>query len=165
MAWRQPHGEGILLAELWMDHHIAPSPSGKAQGFDPCIFSLVRIQQGLFQDNREEANMRLIDADALISLIQEEKIEGKILDIIKALGDGLQAETLNQACDRHLKIINSLPIIDAVPVVRCIDCVYASLGSNSGYCNLHKARCKENDYCSYAERVEYEQIKAGIYEF
>lgn len=54
-----------------------------------------------------------IDADALITLIQEEKIEGKILDIIKALGDGLQAETLNQACDRHIKIINSLPAIDA----------------------------------------------------
>lgn len=61
--------------------------------------------------------MRLIDADALIPLIQEDKIEGKTLDIIKALGDGLQAETLNQACDRHIKIISSLPTIDAVPVV------------------------------------------------
>ena len=60
--------------------------------------------------------MRLIDADALIPLIQEEKIEGQTLDIIKALGDGLQAETLNQACDRHMKIINSLPTIDATPV-------------------------------------------------
>ena len=58
--------------------------------------------------------MRLIDADKLITLIQEEKIEGKTLDIIKALGDGLQAETLNQACDKHIKIINSLPTIDAV---------------------------------------------------
>ena len=56
--------------------------------------------------------MRLIDADALIPLIQEDKIEGKTLDIIKELGDGLQAETLNQACDRHIKIISNLPTIE-----------------------------------------------------
>lgn len=56
--------------------------------------------------------MRPIDADVLIPLIQEEKIEGKTLDIIKALGDGLQAETLNQACDRHIKIIKGLPTIE-----------------------------------------------------
>lgn len=60
--------------------------------------------------------MGLIDTDTLIPLIQKDKIEGKSLDIIKALGDGLQAETLNQACDRHIKIINSLPIIEAKPV-------------------------------------------------
>ncbi len=60
--------------------------------------------------------MRLVDADAAIPLIQEDKIEGKTLDIVKELGDGLQAETLNQACDRHIKIINSLPTIEAEPV-------------------------------------------------
>ena len=54
---------------------------------------------------------RLIDADAAITLIQEDKIEGETLGIMKALGSGLQAETLNQACDRHIKIINSLPTI------------------------------------------------------
>lgn len=59
--------------------------------------------------------MRPVDADALIPLIQEEKIEGEILDIAKALGEGLLAETLNQSCDRHIKIIRSLPTIDAVP--------------------------------------------------
>lgn len=57
--------------------------------------------------------MRLVDADTAIPLIQEDKIEGKTLDMIKALGDGLQAETLNQACDRHIKIINSLPTIES----------------------------------------------------
>ena len=59
--------------------------------------------------------MRQIDADILIPLIQKDKIEGETLDIIKALGDGLQAETLNQACDRHIKIINSLPTIEVEP--------------------------------------------------
>ena len=60
--------------------------------------------------------MRAIDAYTAISLIQEDKIEGKTLDIMKMLGDGLQAETLNQACDRHIKIINSLPTIDVKPI-------------------------------------------------
>lgn len=59
--------------------------------------------------------MRVIDADTAISLIQEDKIEGKTLDIIKALGDGLQAETLNQACDRHIEIISNLPTVEAEP--------------------------------------------------
>lgn len=64
--------------------------------------------------------MRPIDADVLIPLIQEEKIEGETLNIIQALGDGLQAETLNQACDRHIKIINSLPTIahDVDPITQ-----------------------------------------------
>lgn len=57
--------------------------------------------------------MRPIDADALVPLIQRDKIEGETLSIIKALGEGLQAETLNLACDRHIKIINSLPTIEA----------------------------------------------------
>lgn len=59
--------------------------------------------------------MRQVDADVAISLIQKDKIEGTPLDIIKALGDGLQAETLNMACDRHIKIINSLPTIETEP--------------------------------------------------
>ena len=59
--------------------------------------------------------MRAIDADTAILLIQKDKIEGETLDIIKALGDGLQAETLNQACDRHINMINSLPTIEAEP--------------------------------------------------
>jgi hypothetical protein len=58
----------------------------------------------------------MIDADTVIPLIQEDKIEGETLNLIKALGDGLQAETLNQACDRHIKIINSLPTIEAIPI-------------------------------------------------
>lgn len=56
--------------------------------------------------------MRPIDADTLIPLIQEDKIEGETLNIVKALGDGLQAETLNQTCDRHIKIIRELPTIE-----------------------------------------------------
>ena len=50
-------------------------------------------------------------------------------------------------------------------IIRCKDCIYANLSPRGGYCHLLRIRCKENDYCCYAERVEYERIKAGIYEF
>lgn len=95
--------------------------------------------------------MRPIDADILVPLIQEDRIEGKILDIVKALGDGLQAETLNQACDRHIKIIRDLPTIDAVPVVRCKDCKH-----KGGFgCPWWKGEDIPNDwYCANGERKE-----------
>ena len=106
--------------------------------------------------------MRLIDADALISIIQEDKIEGKTLDIIKALGDGLQAETLNQSCDRHIKIISNLPTIDAVPVVRCKDCKRWK-DSNDGECPYHLTGDpyidddpEEDFFCAYGERKDDE---------
>lgn len=101
-------------------------------------------------------SMRLIDADVLIPQIREEKIEGEILGIIKALGDGLQAETLNQACDRHIKIISSLPTIDAVPVVRCKDCKYRptdtgshGYGQDLEFANDYKCPCQCDD-CWYS---------------
>lgn len=99
--------------------------------------------------------MRLIDADALIPLIQEDKIEGKMLDIIKALGDGLQAETLNQACDRHIKIISSLPTIDAVPIVRCTDCKHSAREQIGYSCEMnYRLATNGKFYCSDGEREE-----------
>lgn len=82
--------------------------------------------------------MRLIDADALIPLIQEEKIEGKILDIVEAFRDGLtgfQVEALNRACDRHIKMINSLPTIESAS--RWIPCseIMPPEGENVLLCN------------------------------
>ena len=82
--------------------------------------------------------MRLIDADALIPLIQEDKIEGETLEIIKTLGEGLQAETLNQACDRHIKTINSMPTIEPkhgrwIKHNRYVECLLCHRTWNSDY--------------------------------
>ena len=93
--------------------------------------------------------MRLIDADVLIPLIQEEKIEGKILDIIKALGDGLQAETLNQSCDRHIKIINSLPTIDAVPAKHGEWEYIGGYGYKYRWSECVMCAERKTNYCSY----------------
>ena len=51
----------------------------------------------------------LISRQAAIDAIIADKIEGNALNIIIALGDGKQAETLNEACDRHAQLLNDLP--------------------------------------------------------
>lgn len=90
--------------------------------------------------------MRPVDADVLIPLIREEKIKGEILDIIKTLGDGLQAETLNQACDRHIKIISSLPTIDPVKHGEWI--------KNDGRYGWHCSVCGEDDFYAFVRNSD-----------
>lgn len=50
--------------------------------------------------------------------------------------------------------LNSLPTIDAVPVVRCKDCKHNSLKRMSGntYCDLGMGLFQLYDFCSRGER-------------
>ena len=84
--------------------------------------------------------MRLIDADALITDIEETiaesgcvNHEGEIMDCIRYASE-----------------------VDAVPVVRCGDCKHyqTDVLFNSNYCCGR--RRKPDDYCSYGERKESE---------
>lgn len=59
---------------------------------------------------------KLVRMSDAISAILEEKISGQQLEIMCALGTGMQAETLNQACDRHAQYIRDLPTVNAVEV-------------------------------------------------
>ena len=54
-------------------------------------------------------------------------------------------------------ILESLPTVDAVPVVRCKDCIRFSPDDDVwGWCTVSgKMRCK--DYCSYGVREDGEQ--------
>lgn len=93
--------------------------------------------------------MRLIDADAL--------------------GIGLANETIFEereyvhGWNSAIKIIENAPTIDAVPVVRCRECVHwKPIGSKAGNsfsdmeyiggCEFTKYCCRESDFCSYGER-------------
>lgn len=51
----------------------------------------------------------LISRQAAIEAILEDKIDSKSLEIMRVLGDGMQAQTLNDTCDRHAQIIKTLP--------------------------------------------------------
>lgn len=64
-----------------------------------------------------------------------------------------------------VKIINQFPAVDAVPVVRCRDCVHwkptGSKAGNSfsdmeyiGGCEFTNYCRRESDFCSYGERKD-----------
>lgn len=81
--------------------------------------------------------MRLIDADALM-----EKEYSWLRD-----GDVLWRIPLSH--------IDLAPTIDAVPVVRCRECIYATRpGDNIVYCDNFERDMMPDDYCSVGERKE-----------
>ena len=84
------------------------------------------------------SEVRLIDADALMETIREDKIEESVMQIMDALGNKWEAETVNLTCERHIKMIDDAPTID--PVVRCKDCRWWDKReeSNYGYCHAAK---------------------------
>lgn len=69
----------------------------------------------------------------------------------------------------YAEIINA-PTVDAVPIVRCKDCVYCKRYNDVWYlpkrdellCTLHVANyhTTENDFCSWGERKE-DETKIG----
>ena len=83
--------------------------------------------------------MRLIDADALI-----EKLDASDESII------------------FEEILEDAPTIDAVPVVRCKDCVsfhYSGMGGDDGITYCAKGiEMHPTDFCSYGERKDDEII-------
>lgn len=52
--------------------------------------------------------------------------------------------------------IENTPTIDAVPVVRCRECIYATRpGDNIVYCDNFERDMMPDDYCSVGEKKEY----------
>jgi len=54
--------------------------------------------------------------------------------------------------------INKVPTADAVPVVRCKDCLYYTTGKNIceswEWCEIHQRDTGPYEYCSYGERKD-----------
>lgn len=88
--------------------------------------------------------MRLIDADAL--------------DIGKANPDVFKMPEYAEGWNAAIKIINEAPTIDAIPVVRCKDCV--KRGTNDcGFCSVDAIGYIDHweidtDFCSLGKRKE-----------
>ena len=92
--------------------------------------------------------MRLIDADALL---ERERATGF------AVGSRGCGKSLLTICRNYLHIhVANAPTIDAVPVVRCKDCVYYEEAkvNELGFiiCRASGMEITENDFCSYGER-------------
>ena len=102
--------------------------------------------------------MRLIDADAMVERYGEHHTEG-----FDESGQVWSVKSL----------IDSMPTVDAVPVIRCKDCIFFQRG---GYrvgqrmcCRLKdmmgndiQVGCKEDDFCSHAEMRD-EWVKKYYY--
>lgn len=53
------------------------------------------------------------------------------------------------------EVIEKLPTIDAVPVVRCKDCMfYEPFREHDGFCRIDGMLWNESRYCSYGERKD-----------
>lgn len=85
---------------------------------------------------------RLIDVDAVVNEI----------DNMPTVTDTNGAKYIEKTCLRIR--INTLPPVDAVPVVRCADCIRFRPDDDVwGWCTVSgKMRCK--DYCSYGVRKD-----------
>lgn len=79
--------------------------------------------------------------------------------------DAVERINIQNGFEIGQQIIANFPTSDVVEVVRCNDCVYQqrdwpSSDGDKGYhyCVMMDFVTKQNDYCSYGERREDEQI-------
>ena len=64
---------------------------------------------------------------------------------------------LYDCCEYDTKLIDEIPVIDAVPVVRCLECKHYD--PENHHCDHYMGtsaplRRKPDDFCSYGERKE-----------
>lgn len=90
--------------------------------------------------------MRLIDADAAKKAVHEEFDECLVWD-----------ESGEHTANVIEEILEALPTVDAVPVIRCKDCKYAKcIEQNDDWweCSHDKRVMHGDGFCSWAERKE-----------
>ena len=92
--------------------------------------------------------MRLIDADALMETI------GITKECKDCARNGMRGCSESSAFVWACESITEAPTIDAVPVVRCWDCIYWEPATlSSGNCGRAlEITAYKDDYCSYGER-------------
>ena len=107
--------------------------------------------------------MRLIDADAVGEAIKEEITEAKGIDADPNFTAGLK---LGLAYINTAPTSDAVQVVDAVPVVRCMDCKYRKVSEHHykgiRYCVTECTignegaikSCVDSGYCSLAERKE-----------
>lgn len=83
--------------------------------------------------------MRLINADKFILALMDASLSSVDEDTI-------------------LDLIDSIPTVDAVPVVRCKDCLFLESGENEceswEYCKLLRRDMPPHAFCNFGERKE-----------
>lgn len=91
------------------------------------------------------AKVRLIDANQLMEALQKRK---------SGAADGRFTDGYNDALMRFRSMIHSAPSVEAVPVVRCSECVRR----NTAYCPMRKDEVRypirDDGFCYYGKQKE-----------
>lgn len=97
--------------------------------------------------------MRLIDADALKAIRFHDLPYSQIVSADCDTDEKVSAYKLgwNDAIDA---IVESVPTVDAVEVVRCKDCVGCDRDDGSPWCGLVGLHVDDDHYCAWGERKE-----------
>lgn len=82
-------------------------------------------------------------------LIEADELKEKLGKMIEYCGKDNRANGLT-ALFQVVDALIDCPTIDAVPVVRCRDCVYW----NDRWCYINDGYFEDDDFCSYGERKE-----------
>lgn len=89
-----------------------------------------------------------ISREAAISYIREQSEEmGKAFEELGG-ESGIYADAYNDLAEGFHRI----PTVDAVPVVRCKDCIYRD--GTPGQPNIICYQMHDDDFCSYGQRKE-----------
>ena len=93
--------------------------------------------------------MRPIDADEFDTKLFNDGFFG---GLAKCIGNTQRKFTIGEFRGMHKKA----PTIDAVPVVRCKDCMFRCEPIEFGelYCPILNGSMNNDDFCSYGERKE-----------
>ena len=76
-----------------------------------------------------------------------------LIDILNSKSD-MAVGTTKMVIASVVKMVDVLPALDAVEVVRCKDCVFCEQGRGACiHCKLHDCRFGKNGFCSYGERL------------
>lgn len=88
--------------------------------------------------------LRLIDADELMERLLKKK---------PGVANNRYTDGYNDAIMRFRSMIHGSPTVDAVPVVRCDECVH-HVDCGYHYCNKWRKRCPDDSdfFCKYGER-------------
>lgn len=101
-----------------------------------------------------ENEKRLIDANACPALFDE-----KYKETMQLINQGeTHIDNLAEGFTEAHRVIQEMPTVDAVEVVRCKDCIWYEKGKcYEQYCN-HPSHGipypDDNDFCSYGERKD-----------
>lgn len=99
---------------------------------------------------------RLIDATDLVRRVLEERDKIR-LEVVPRYGFGVpvpdrHGQAMVGGIRKALREIETSPTVDAVPVVRCRECVYFKWDCYCTHDKMEHSRCLSGDYCSYGER-------------